>query len=94
MSIIAQLFTTPRQLPSGKIVPCQDLIAARKAINPQDLKHEASGCCCITTGTIDHSEHNFTIAEVVEILEAVFGGTFGSTAKVDGNTFRVTSWAE
>lgn len=94
MGIVNDLFTFTREVPGFGTVPVRDLVAARAAINPQNLEHEASGCCCITTGTIDHNGHNFTIPEVVEILECVFGGTFGATATVKGETFRVTSWAE
>lgn len=97
MSIIADLFTSNQEIPGFGIVSVRDLAAARAAINPQDVTWEARGCATVYSGKIDHRAHRFTVDQVIEILEAIYGGTFGATATLSGehgDTFRVTSWAE
>lgn len=94
MSIIADRFTSTTEIPGFGTVPMRDLAAARLALGVGETKCEAEGICCIVSGTFTNPE-GFTHSECVEILGAVFGGTFGADAKVNNDgTFVVRSWAE
>ena len=94
MSIIADRFTTITELPGFGLVPLRQLHEARLALGVGETICEAFGCRTTITGSFTNPE-GFTLSQCVEILEAVFGGTFGADAKVENDgTFRVDAWSE
>jgi hypothetical protein len=94
MSIIADRFTSTTEIPGFGIVPMRDLASARRALGVGETTCTAQGVCCVVKGTFTNPE-GFTLSQCVEILEAVFGGTFGADAQVKNDgTFTVRSWAE
>ena len=94
MGIIADRFTTPTEIPGFGIVPIRQLQDARLALGVGETVYEAFGCRTRVTGSFTNPE-GFTLAECVEILEAVFGGTFGADARVETDgTFWVDAWSD
>jgi hypothetical protein len=93
MSILNQ-FTTTTEIPGFGTVSLRNLDDARRALCVGETKCQWSGPRTTVTGSFLNHQ-GFTLSECVEILEAVFGGTFGANAVVKNDgTFRVDSWAE
>lgn len=95
MGIIADRFTSTREVPGFGTVPVRDLVAAQNALGVGQTTCTAQGVCCIVKGSFTNPE-GFTSAQCAEILEACFGGTFGaSPVRIDNDgSFTVRAWSE